>query len=70
MKIVKGTANIIGKSVKLVVAITGSTFSDIKNGFKQGYTGIPEVVEPKVVNEEQPVAKAPRQTEFVFNHID
>ena len=72
MKIVKGTASLFGKATKLIVSVTGGTYTQIVNGFVQGYTGVPEVVETKVVNDPQPVKTytRPVQQEIVFNHVD
>jgi hypothetical protein len=75
MKIVKGTASLFGKATKLIVSVTGGTYTQIVNGFVQGYTGIPDVpetVETRVVNDAQPTQTytRPVQQEFVFNHVD
>jgi len=72
--IVFSTASLLGKASKLVVSLTGSTFSSIKDGYISGYTGIntvndvnPAVEQPK---EQTPtVSRTPVQQEFDFSDI-
>lgn len=59
--IVFSTASLFGKASKLVVSITGSTFSSIKDGFVSGYSG------QKLVNDVNPADESNTQEQTVTN---
>tara|TARA_Y100001937_G_scaffold124057_1_gene188087 strand:+ start:2823 stop:3146 length:324 start_codon:yes stop_codon:yes gene_type:complete len=72
--IVFSTASLLGKASKLVVSITGSTFSHIKNGYVSGYTGQHLVNDVKPADEPQQaqtqvVNPTPVQKEFDFGDL-
>lgn len=71
--IVFTTASILGKASKLVVSLTGSTFTHIKDGYISGYTGINTVnnVNPAVEQPEKQtnMNHTPVQKEFDFSDI-